>query len=167
MLRIFVETLPVICRDTHGEIVGVQSRMADHGQDFSGARVQRDCRTRARAQGLLRNFLQVVINGQQNLFARNGFLSGQALLFLANTVYNYTAHSVRALEQAVVLAFQAGLPDEVAGAELAVARLNLLLADFTDIAPSVGAEAPRHISPPGTQNHFPAPLCAPTGSNTN
>src|SRR6266853_562040 len=154
MLRIFVETLPVICRDTDREIIGVQSRMADHGQDFSGARVQRDCRTRAPAQGLLRNFLQVVINGQQNLFARNGFLSGQALLFLANTVYNYTAHSVRALEQVVVLAFQAGLPDEVAGAELAVARLNLLLADFTDIARSVGEEAARQISPAGDGNHF-------------
>src|SRR5260370_23238930 len=122
-------------------MVGITRGMDDHGQDFSGARVQSDCRTRARAQGLVRNFLKVVINGQQNLFARNGFLSGQALLFLANTVYNHTAHSVRSLEQVVVLSFQAGLPDEVAGAELAVARLNLLLADFTDIARSLGEAA--------------------------
>src|SRR5258708_34347213 len=113
--------------------------MVDPGKGFSVAGGQSDCRTRARAQGLLRNFLQVVINGQQNLFARNGFLSGQALLFLANTVYNYPAHSVRALEQVVVLAFQAGLPYEVAGAELAVSRLNLLLADFNALARS-GAE---------------------------
>ena len=74
MQRVIVETLPITCRDTYGEIIGVQSRMAHHGQDFSGARVQCDCRTRARAQGLLRNLLQIVIDGQLDLFARNGFL---------------------------------------------------------------------------------------------
>src|SRR5260370_42210794 len=41
-LPVFVEILPVVPRDTHGEIVGVQSRRAGHGPDFACARMQRD-----------------------------------------------------------------------------------------------------------------------------
>ncbi len=138
MQGVFVQILPVIPRNTHGEIVGIQGRMAHHRQDFSGARVQGDYRTGARPQGLLRDLLQIVVDGQLNLFAGNGFLSGEAIHFLANAVYDHAAHAVRALKQVVVLALQSGLSREVSGAELAVARFNLLLADFTNVARGMG-----------------------------
>src|SRR6266852_3988582 len=89
-----------------------------------------------------------------NLFAGNGFLRGQAVHFLANAVYDHAPHAVRALEQVVVLAFQPGLPGEVAGAELAIARFNLLLADFTHVTRGMSEEASWAVPPPRDGNHF-------------
>src|SRR5207302_6605171 len=141
-------------RDAYREVVGVQRGMTHHRQYFSGARVQCDCRTRTRPQGLLRDLLQVVIDGKLNLFAGNGFLSGQALHFFAYAVYDDEPHAVSALKQVVVLVLQAGLSGEVAGAELAVTRFDLLFADFTDVARSMSEEAARQVSPAGDGNHF-------------
>ncbi len=141
-------------RDAHGEIVGVQRGMAGHCQDFACARVQRDYSTRARPQRLLGNLLQVVINGQLNLLARDGFLSGEAVYLFTDAVHDHAPHAVRALKQVVVLALQAALSSEVTGAELAVARFDLLLADFTDVARSMGEESVRQIAPAGDGNHF-------------
>src|SRR5260370_21840792 len=89
-----------------------------------------------------------------NVIGGNSFLSGQALHFFADTVYDDAPHAVRALKQVIVLTFQAGFSDEVAGAELAVARLHLLLADFTDVARSMSEEAARQVTPPRNGNHF-------------
>src|SRR6267378_8035472 len=53
LLPVLVETLPVVCRDAHSEIVWIQCGVTHHRQDFAGARIQRDCGTRARSQRLL------------------------------------------------------------------------------------------------------------------
>jgi len=64
-------------------------------------------------------------------------LVAQALLFLPY-VYNHAGASVRALEQVVVLGFQAVFSRrKFAGAELASCSPQYALADFTDIAPAV------------------------------
>src|SRR6266852_3096837 len=128
--------------------------MAHHRKDLSGARIERNGRTWARAQGLFRDLLQVEVNGQLNLFSGNRFLGGQAVHFLADAVNDHAPHAVRALKQIVVLALQAGLSGEVAGAELAVAGFDLLLADFTDIAGGMSEESCREVTPPRDGNHF-------------
>src|SRR5260370_10314815 len=89
-----------------------------------------------------------------NVIGGNSFLSGQALHFFADTVYDDAPHAVCGLKEVIVLTFQAGFSDEVAGAELAVARLHLLLADFTDVARSMSEEAARQVTPPRNGNHF-------------
>jgi len=43
---------------------------------------------------------------------------------------------------------------EVAGAQLAVACFNLLLADFTQRSPRMSQEAARQVSPAETDIHF-------------
>src|SRR5438270_2615354 len=154
LLPVLVETLPIVCRDTHGEIIWVQGRMAHHRQDFAGARVQRDGGSRARSQGLLGNLLQIVIDRQQNLLSGNGFLCGQAIDFFADTVHDHAPHAVGALKQVVVLALQTALSREVAGAESAVAYLDLLFADFTDIARSMSKKSPRQVTPAVHGDHF-------------
>ena len=73
---------------------------------------------------------------------------------MADAVDDYAPHAVRALEQVVVLALQAGLSGKVAGAEFAIARFNLLLAYFTDVTRGMGQEAARQIPAAGDGNHF-------------
>src|SRR5467141_662657 len=116
LLPILVEIFPVVCRDAHREVIGVQRGMAHHRQDFSGARVESDCRTRTWPQGLLGSLLEVVVDSQLDLLAGNGFLSGQTVHFFADAVHHHAAHTVRTLKQVVVLAFKAGLSREVSGA---------------------------------------------------
>ncbi len=95
---IFIELPPLFFRNAHREIVGIGSRAADHGQHFAGAWIEGDDRSGPRAKRLLRDLLQVVINGQLNLLAGNGLLLGEAhiLHFLADAVDDHTAHAVGA-----------------------------------------------------------------------
>src|SRR5882757_1746421 len=56
--------------------------MADHGQNLAAARIERYHRAIACAQRLLRDLLQVVIDGELNLLARNSLLGRQMVHFL-------------------------------------------------------------------------------------
>ena len=67
---------------------------------------------------MLGDLLQVVVNGELNLLAGNGFLGREAVDFFADAVDDDAAHAVGALQQIVVLAFQPRFADEVAGAQL-------------------------------------------------
>src|SRR5260370_16304339 len=57
-LPVFVEILPVAPRDTHGEIVGVQSGIAGHCQNFACARIRRYYVAGSRPTTFLRKLLQ-------------------------------------------------------------------------------------------------------------
>src|SRR2546430_7604777 len=76
-LGIIVELFPLFVGNANSEVVGIRSRMAGHRQNFARTRVQRDDGAGARSQRLLRCLLQVVIDGELNLFAWYGFLRGQ------------------------------------------------------------------------------------------
>src|SRR5271170_733407 len=116
MQRIVVERLPFVGADADGEIIWIGSGAADHREDFAGARVESDDRAGTRAEGLFGDLLQVVIDGELNLFARDGFLlreTAEVFYFFADAVVDDAAHAVGAGEDVVVLAFEAGLSGEV------------------------------------------------------
>ena len=154
MQRIFVQPLPLFFRNPHRKIVGVRRRPAHHRQHFAGARIQRHHRSRPRSQRLFRHLLQVVVDSQLNLLARNRFLRGQPPHFLTHAVHNHAPHPVRAHQQIVVLPFQSGLAREIAGPKSAVARFDLLFADFSHVSFGVSHESTGNISPPRNRNHF-------------
>ena len=105
---------------------------------------------------MLGHLLQVEVDTELNLFARNGFLFGKPHVFhlFADTVDNHAALAVRAHQDVVVLALEAELAGKVAGAKLAIAGFDLLLADFTHVAHGVREEAVGQIAAAGNGNHF-------------
>ena len=100
--------------------------------------------------------LQVIVNAELNLFAGDGFLLGKphVLHFFADAVYDHAAFAVRAHQDVVVLSLEAAFAREVAGAELAVAFFDLLLADLAHVAHGMREEALGLIAPPRNGNHF-------------
>ena len=128
MQRVVVELLPLLVRNANGEIIGIRSGAADHGEHFAGARIERHHRAGSCAERLLRDLLQIVVDGELNLLARNGFLLGRPVLTSLPTLLTMTRRMPSVpVKDIVVLALQAGFADEVAGAELAVAGFNLLV----------------------------------------
>src|SRR5260221_517734 len=89
---------PFFFRNANGKIVGIGRGAADQGQNFTGAGIEGDHGTWPRAQRLLGDLLQVVVDGESNLFAGNGLLLGEAhiLHFLADAVDDDAAHAVGA-----------------------------------------------------------------------
>jgi hypothetical protein len=65
--------------------------------------------------------LQIHINAELNLLTGDGILLCEVVDFFANAIDDDAAHAVRAHQDVVVLAFEAGLADDVARAQLAVA----------------------------------------------
>jgi len=130
---IFVELLPLFLGNANREIVWIRRWPTDHSENFAGARIERDHGAGARAEGLFGNRLQIVVNGQLNLFAGDRILLGKVIDFFADAIDDDAAHAVRAHQDVVVLTFEAGFADDVTRAELAVARFDLLFADFTDV----------------------------------
>src|ERR1019366_4901145 len=61
------ELLPLFRVDTLGEVVGVEGRVADHGQDFTRTWINRHHRTRAISERSLRHHLQVQIEGEAQI----------------------------------------------------------------------------------------------------
>src|SRR5256714_15230473 len=81
----------------------------------------------------------------------------RSTLFPYTTLFrsdDHAPHAVSALEQVVVLAFQPGLPGEVAGAQLAVAGFDLMLAYLADVAGSMSEDTARPVTPPRDGDHF-------------
>src|SRR6202140_2505983 len=152
--RIVVKAFPYLVRNTHRKIVGIGCGAADHGKNFTAARVESNHGARARAQRLFRDLLQVVIDGELNLFTGNSFLGGEAADFFSNAVDDDAAHAVGAHQKIVVLSFQAGFAGEVTGAETAITGFDLLLAYFTDVAAGVGHKSAGKVAAAGDGNHF-------------
>src|SRR5271165_6243851 len=119
MQRIVVEGFPFVGANADGEIIWIGSGAADHREDFAGARVESDDRAGTRAEGLLGDLLQVVVDGELNLFAGDGLLlreTAEVFHFFAYAVNDDAAHAVSAGQDVVVLAFEAGFSGKVAGA---------------------------------------------------
>src|SRR6202030_1734861 len=151
---IVVKALPYLVRNAHGEIVGVRRGAADHGENFTGARVERDYGAGARSQRLFGHLLQVVINGELNLFTGNSFLGGEAANFFSDAVDDDPAHAVGAHQKIVVLSFQAGFAGEVPGTEAHVAGFDLLFAYFADVTTGVGHKSAGKVAATRDGNHF-------------
>src|SRR6202166_1401030 len=152
--RVVVKAFPYLVGNTHRKIVGIGCGAADHGKNFTTARVESNHGARARSQGLFRDLLQVVINGELNLLAGDGFLRGEAADFFTDAVDDDAAHAVGAHQKIVVLFFQAGFSGEVAWPEAPIAGFNLLLAYFTDVAAGVSHKSAWKVTAAGDGNHF-------------
>src|SRR4029077_9130585 len=112
-----------------------------------------DC-ARARPQRLFRDLLQVVINGELNLFTRNGFLRGEAAAFFSAAVDHDAAHAVGTHQKIVVLFSQPRFPAKITGAETAIAGFDLLFAYFTNVNAGVGHKPARKVAAARDGNHF-------------
>ena len=113
--RIVVESCPFVGRNANGEIVGVKRGPAGHRQDFAGARVHGHDGAFFTGHVVVRDCLQIVVDGQLDGFARDGVFLFEAADFLANAIDDHTAQAVRAHQGFVVLILQAGFADDVAG----------------------------------------------------
>ena len=142
---IFVELLPFFFGNANREIVWIRRWAADHGENFAGARIERDDGARARAEGLLGNRLQIVVDGQLNLFAGDGILLGKVIDFFPDAVDDDAAHAVRAHQDVVVLTFESGFAD---------AGFDLLFTDFTDVPAGMAHESAGHVAAAGDREHF-------------
>ncbi len=136
--RIGIELGPFRGGNAHGEIVGIESGPADHRQHFAGAPVHGD-----QGAGLVRQVgfgdgLQVVVDGQLDGLAGNGFHVVERAHGFADAVDDDAAHAVGAFELVVVFALESGFADDVAGAVVPVALLELLRGHLTDVADRVG-----------------------------
>ena len=136
-VRIGIELCPFGCGNAHGEIVGIECGAADHGQNFAGARVHRDDGAFLVLHVVFGDGLQIVIDRQLNRLAGNRFDVVESAHGLADAVDDDAAHAVGAFEGFVVLALEAGFADDVAGAVVAVALVELLRRNFTDVADRV------------------------------
>src|SRR6266567_4506100 len=128
--------------------------MASHRQDFSVARVKGHDGTGPGPQRLLRHLLQVVVNSQLNLLARNGVLGGKGPDFLSHAVHDDAALAVGTHQDVVVLPFEAELAGKVTHAQLAIAGFDLLLADLAHVADGVREKSVWQIAPPRNRDHL-------------
>jgi len=81
-------------------------------------------------------------------------LLGKVIDFFADAIDDDAAHAVRAHQDVVVLTFEAGFADDVTRAELAVARFDLLFADFTNVPAGMAHESAGHVTAARHREHF-------------
>src|SRR5207245_3960294 len=153
-LRVVIELLPLFRRDADGKVIGVNRGMASHGQDFAAARIECNDGTGAGAQGLFGHLLHVYVDAELNLFAGNRFLRGKRAHFFSDAVDDDAPLAVGAHQDVIVLPFQAKFSRKVPHTQPAVARFNLLLADFTHVARGLRKETVRQVAPAGNGKHF-------------
>src|SRR5579885_2383108 len=74
--------------------------------------------------------------------------------FFADAVDDDAAHAVRAHQNVVVLALEAGFADHVTWAQFAAAGFDLLFADFTDVPGGVRHKSIGQITTARNREHF-------------
>ena len=65
------QLVPLVTRDAHREVVGIESGAADHGQNLAIVRIHSDDGAIFIGQGLFGGNLQIHIDGEFKLFAGN------------------------------------------------------------------------------------------------
>src|ERR1700721_1083390 len=105
MQRIVVKSVPFLRGNANGEIIWVGRGAADHREHFAGAWIESNHGSGAHAERLFGDLLQVVVDGELNLFAGNRFLLSKVAElfdFLADAVDDDAPHAVRAGQDVVV-----------------------------------------------------------------
>ena len=125
-----------------GEGVGVEAGPGDHGQNVAVARIHGDDCAVAVAESQFGGALQIVVDGQLQVLARDGVLDAEIADFAAVAVDDDIARSVLAAQQLVVGLFHARLADHVAGFVVGKARVvEVFLTDFAHITDEVSGKA--------------------------
>ena len=155
VVRVVRDLFPVFRADAPGELVGIVGRVADHGQHFAIARVQRHHRPVSPLHGQLGHHLQVQVQRQLQAFARNGLLNRCHLVLVAAVVHHHLPLTVLAHQGVVVLPLDARLPDHVSLVVLdELGRVELSLADFPHVADHVRRQALLRVQTPLRPQHL-------------
>ena len=147
VVRVIVELVPVLRRDAMREKVRVEGWTADHREDLAGLRIHDDGRRCVRTDlrellvdGLLGRLLQVDIDREFEIIARNRLLAAEDLHRLARHVDLDLLAAVLAAQLLVVDLLEAELADDVAGlVALVLHLLELSVVDLTDVAEGMRA----------------------------
>ena len=136
------QAVPLVAADAHRKRIGIERRTAHHRQNFSGARIHGDNRARLAFQRLLGGDLQIEINRELELLARNRRNIAQRADFLAAAVHQHLARAVLAHQNIVVVLLDSRHANHVARVvELPLRLGQHLFAHLADIADHVRHEA--------------------------
>src|SRR5580704_7127344 len=133
-----IERGPLLAGHANREIVGIESGAANHGENFAGVRVHGNQRAFFIREIRFGDGLQIEINRQLNRLAGNGFNVVERAHHFANAVHDDAAQAVRAFELIVVLPLESSLSDDIARAVVAIALIEILGRNFTDVADRIG-----------------------------
>ena len=138
--------VPLIARNAHRELVGIEGGSADEREDFAGVRVNGDHGAVAVAECVLRGALDIEVDGELEALARLGGLGADLADFAAMTVDNHVLGAVFAAQDGVVRGLDAGAAHDVAGfIHGVVGIVEHVFTDFSDVANEVSGEAVARI----------------------
>ena len=132
-----VELRPFLVGNTDGEIVGIEGGPADHRQYFTGASVHGDEGAFFVGEIGFCDLLQVFVNGELDRLAGNRFDIVERAHDFADAIDDHAAHAVSAFNLFVVLLFESGLADDIAGLVTVRILLHVLDGNFTNVADRV------------------------------
>src|SRR5664279_3747290 len=136
------QPVPLIARDAHGKLIGIECRAADHREDFAVARVHRHNSPGFAFERLFGGDLQIKIDGELELFAGNRGHVAEGAHFLATTVDQHLARAVLAHQNIVVVLLDPRHADDVARVVQLPLRLSQhVFAHLADVADNVGHES--------------------------
>src|ERR1700735_174395 len=149
-----VERLPFFLGDSDGKIIGIKSWAANHSEDFAGARIHRHHGTLLAGHVCFGDGLQIVVDGELNRFARNGFHVVEGAHDSTYAVDDDTLHSVGAFQLVVIFFLESRFAHEISRTILSFAVIHVLHRYFTDIANCAGQHGIMWISAPLDHHEF-------------
>ena len=105
---------PLLAVDTVCKVVWIEGRMADHCQDFAGTGGESYDGAGAVTQRRFCHHLEVQVDGQPQIVARNGIDRRHRTHFLTAAVHDNATHSVTSGEHGIVLSFHTKFAPDVA-----------------------------------------------------
>jgi len=155
MSGIIHQVFPVFRADAAGKQVGIERGTAHHGEHFAGSGVESNHGAAAVFQGQLSHRLQIQIDGQLQVLARDGFLVIQDVALVAEAIHFHAALPVHAHQLIVVLAFNAVFSDDIALVEPGeFGRVQLGFAYLADVSNGVRRQAVAGIQAVLDVDHF-------------
>ncbi|MNS65936.1 hypothetical protein D3C72_991280 [compost metagenome] len=138
----FIQRLPAFLVDAFHEQVGVVGRLAHHGQQLAGARVDGNRHATALAIQVFHHLLQLDVNRQHHALARGGRCAAQLAHGVTSGRCLHALHAGLAVQFLLVAGFHASLADVFGAAVVGsifriVDALLLALVDASDVADDV------------------------------
>ena len=148
MVGVVENLVPVIFGQPDRELVWIEGRPRDHGENLAGVGVHRHDSADLAVEGLFCRHLNVEVNGELQILAGNSEFLAEVAKLLAVAVDDDVAAAVFAAEQRIVGLLDAGATYDVARRVKGVAGIvEHLLGDLTHVADKVGREAVAGVEP--------------------
>ena len=141
--------------DSSGEPVRIVCGPAHHSEYFAGARIERNNRAAAVFHRQFGDSLQIQVDGELQILARDRLLIADDLPLLAAVIDHHLPLPVDAHQLLVVLPLDSLLADDVALLVVdELGGIQFVFADFTHVADHVRGEAVLRIEPPLRVDQF-------------